>query len=298
MVTVKRVVKIVAMAGAIASFSTYASAADTQVASYTNVGSPSGHIVWLKNTDGAPVNYTAVSGQATQAGPNGTGGYIFTTNDVAGPGGGPKTPATIGAINTSFFYHLADLGLPVTGLAAQFTLFGQAANGNPADCMAGCTSGKSIEQGGINGGFSFIYSGATTTIGATTFHAGDNLLSGSFSNAYISGKVGSSSPAYTAEDFASLSGDVSFNSDFLTFDAMSLDAIKLTIGGATPTLRRSAPGQAMSSFRSVTTGEFHSNPEPMIPGVPEPGAWALMLIGFGSAGAMLRARRRVGLAVA
>ncbi len=63
---------------------------------------------------------------------------------------------------------------------------------------------------------------------------------------------------------------------------------------APPTLRRSAPGQAMSSFLAVTTGAFHANPEPMIPGVPEPGAWALMLIGFDSAGAMLRARRRVG----
>jgi len=65
-------------------------------------------------------------------------------------------------------------------------------------------------------------------------------------------------------------------------------------GGGAPTLRRSAPGQAMSSFRAVTTGAFHANPEPLIPGVPEPGAWALMLIGFDSAGAMLRARRRVG----
>ena len=291
MKSVKNIAGIVAVAGAIASFSTYASAADTQVASYSNVGSPSGHIVWLKNTDGAPVNYTAVSGQAAQVGPNGTGGYIFTTNQGAGPGGGPLTPATIGAIDTSFFYHLADLGLPVTGLAAKFTLFGQASNGNPADCLGGCTTGKSIEQGGINGGFSFIYSGPTTTLGAFTFHAGDNLLSGAFTNAYISGKVGSASPAFTAEDLI-LSGDVTFNSDFLTFAGTSLDAIKLTIGGATPTLGRTAPGQALSSFRSVTTGEFHSDPEPSIPGVPEPGAWALMIMGFGAAGTMLRTRRR------
>lgn len=31
-------------------------------------------------------------------------------------------------------------------------------------------------------------------------------------------------------------------------------------------------------------------------GVPEPGAWALMLLGFGGAGAMIRSRRRLAAA--
>lgn len=33
-------------------------------------------------------------------------------------------------------------------------------------------------------------------------------------------------------------------------------------------------------------------------GVPEPTTWALMIVGFGGAGALLRRRRRAGAAVA
>jgi hypothetical protein len=37
-------------------------------------------------------------------------------------------------------------------------------------------------------------------------------------------------------------------------------------------------------------------PGGLVGGVPEPGAWALMILGFGGAGAMLRSRRRTALA--
>jgi hypothetical protein len=43
---------------------------------------------------------------------------------------------------------------------------------------------------------------------------------------------------------------------------------------------------------------FNVNPTalPGAPGVPEPSAWAMLIAGFGAAGAMLRRRRRAALA--
>jgi len=48
-------------------------------------------------------------------------------------------------------------------------------------------------------------------------------------------------------------------------------------------------GQSLKSFTSVSTGDFEGNVKPA---VPEPASWALMLMGVGGLGGMLRARRK------
>ncbi len=53
-----------------------------------------------------------------------------------------------------------------------------------------------------------------------------------------------------------------------------------------------------TAFIDAVSLSFVGDLPPPMGGVPEPGAWALMILGFGSAGAALRLRRRTGPAAA
>jgi len=60
-------------------------------------------------------------------------------------------------------------------------------------------------------------------------------------------------------------------------------------GGEEATFTVTFPGAAAPAFQSVS---------PDTPAVPEPSAWAMMLVGFGGLGAVMRARRRPGAVAA
>jgi hypothetical protein len=49
-------------------------------------------------------------------------------------------------------------------------------------------------------------------------------------------------------------------------------------------------GKSLRSFRATATGSFSSDPAPTITALPEPGAWAMLIAGFGLVG--FAARRR------
>ena len=68
--------------------------------------------------------------------------------------------------------------------------------------------------------------------------------------------------------------------------AMFLTVLAFNLLGASTGFNAGA-GQALDSFNANGGGNFDA-----ITGVvPEPGTWALMILGFGGAGAMLRRRR-------
>lgn len=59
-----------------------------------------------------------------------------------------------------------------------------------------------------------------------------------------------------------------------------------------PTLGTSLVSMSFTSTEAFAVDDLTFGLPDQIPGVPEPGAWALMILGFGATGAMLRRRAR------
>lgn len=220
-------------------------------------------------------------------GPNGTGsgGSIYTSAPNAG-----NTPGTV-KIKFSFLLPGLD---QVSGVIADFTLLATSVN-SPV-----MTDGTFYLNPSISGGFSII-STAPITIAGHIYGAGANLLSATFSEAYIFGAVGATSGEL---DSSGLGTDITYSSDFLSFApthdrdfALSLASIAQTLAAVNPVDEDGNPvnpgaGTSLSSFRGNSSGSFSSNPAPLITvAVPELASWMMFIGGFGLIGASLRRRR-------
>jgi PEP-CTERM motif len=182
-----------------------------------------------------------------------------------------------------FTYDVA--GLSSAPVLATLTLSGTSTS-------PGSMSGGNVVQGGINGTFSIT---SPTPVDGTT-----NLLSGSFSGAEIAGPAFGST---TSVQDSLTTGSVSFSTGLpgtvLSFgsdnsgDSFSFSGTSLTILA----LRGNSP----FNFGGVFSGNFaatSAGPGAAGAAVPEPATWAMMLIGAGAVGGVLRRSRRTGLALA
>ncbi len=150
-------------------------------------------------------------------------------------------------------------------------------SGNAATSVAG----QKI-QGGLHGTFSFTSLGAFSRNGVN-YGTGVNLLSGTFTGGTIMGAgTGSVSGDPLAGGYVDYTSGVIDTTNFrLDTFILSLNAIhRGNASGLSFT-----NGQSLKNFTATTTGQFAA-------AVPEPTTWALMIMGFGGAGAMLRNRRR------
>ncbi|OSZ69219.1 hypothetical protein CAP39_10575 [Sphingomonas sp. IBVSS1] len=180
----------------------------------------------------------------------------------------------------------------VTNINAVWTMSGSVTN------TIATISGNTLNQANLTGSFSFITTQAIT-IGANTFAAGSNLLSGSFSLAQLSGTRGGNSAGISGS--TPPTNSVTYTSDFLTFgntndrnfaiNLTSVNPVLQAAGGGTPF----TPTSAVNSFRAVAGGSFSSDPAPIVTAVPEPGTWALMIAGMGLVG-FARRRRQISVA--
>jgi hypothetical protein len=224
-------------------------------------------------------------------------GAVDLTNNLAWTNTGFSVGSLTNIPNDSHFeggvtdvsFSFLEFGLP-GNLDADFDL--SATSTSPAVVAFGVL----LAQPGISGSFHFTYDGPDTVIDGFLFLHGANLLSGTFTNAFISGIVGGDAASIQSELYTT--GPITFTSDFLTFQdpCCGDETMSLNLNGVTPTLHINAQGDTLASFDSNAGGEFAADvvaeTAPHGGGVPEPATWTLMLIGFGAAGAALRRRAR------
>lgn len=150
--------------------------------------------------------------------------------------------------------------------------------------------GATYTQTGINGAFKFVYTGTTKTLdGISLVKNSTVLFSGTFTDAWIQGRggVGGIDVSIANGGAATFSSSIY---DLANFDPKS-EEFSFHLGNVSPAFTRANKTSALSSFRAHVAGEFQAD------AVPEPASWALMITGFGAAGAMLRRRRRLALAL-
>jgi hypothetical protein len=183
---------------------------------------------------------------------------------------------TAGAANVLFSF----LGDPALSgfdhLSAKLTLTGSVVD-TPATF-----NGVTYTQTGVNGAFQFVYSGPTTTLnGISLVKNVTHLLDGTFTNAWIQGQGGVGGMDVSVGN----GGSASYASSIYDLSGFNAEEFTIHLGAVAPNFGRANASSALNSFRTHIGGEFQGI-------VPEPATWALMIMGFGSAGAMLRAQRR------
>lgn len=203
-----------------------------------------------------------------------SGGQLYTTATA--------TATTPGSAHVNFSL-LGSLASYVNNANAIFTL-----NANTTAGHAATIAGGFLFQNVTSGTFSFT-STAPITIGSTTFAAGSNLLSATFTNGTIAGgNRGTSGGISGSTEGGNI---VNYTSDFLDFSATISRDWSLAFTSANPVLSRSTVASALNSFRGTTGGNFSSDPAPG-GSVPEPQVWGLLITGLGLVGVQMRRRSR------
>ena len=212
-----------------------------------------------------------------------------------------KSYGTPGAVDVRFsFLQSAFTTQPVVqNVDALLTVTGTIAKNTPLQTAT--VFGQTVfDQANFSGTFTFVTKTAIT-VGAPnfmphTYAAGSNLLTVTFNGADITGSIGGSSG--NSQDSTLGGGTVTFTSDFLDFTQTSERDLALSLTSVFPTFAQASmvatKNQALKSFLTNGSGQFSSDPAPVINGlvvVPEPGVWMLMVAGFGLVG--VSARRRV-----
>lgn len=231
-------------------------------------------------------SYTQVGGGKTFAwdGIGGNGGRLFSNSTLASN----ASAAQIGAASAQWvnvLFNFNDEG--VMGLQGQL-LFSATA---PTGAATQLTATNPIRQSNLNGSFAFKYTGAgPVTAYGTTFNTGANLLSGTFTNGWLS--VGGSSGGF-ADSFGLTGGNVTLASGVIPMNKLIDGDLGFSFTGVTPQAQIIGANSTrqLKDFRASSGANFSAT------ALPEPASWALMIMGFGAAGAVLR-RRNLAAATA
>jgi hypothetical protein len=139
----------------------------------------------------------------------------------------------------------------------------------------------------FTGNFAFTYTGPTQIIDGHTVDAGDDLLSGSFTDALFTGQGHAASLLDSSA--------VSFNNNSLLTFGGGDEALAFGATNIDPSV--SIKNSVLANFTGVASGNFSSGDLVIITGgTPEPATWAMMLLGLFGLGTALRLRPRLQLA--
>jgi hypothetical protein len=83
-----------------------------------------------------------------------------------------------------------------------------------------------------------------------------------------------------------IGGSLELSSGVIDLSWLLLDSASFDFSGVVPEFADDDGDNALDSFAATGFSATFSG------AIPEPGTWALMIMGFGGAGAMLRSRRR------
>ena len=175
----------------------------------------------------------------------------------------------------------------VSGLAADLTGFQDATLSvdfvsNLGTTSSGGASRVQLFDTVTNGSISFVRTSAAAEGAGTR----TNLLTVSFKNAELDASQNNGSFTFKSN----ANSVITFTSDFLDFTNVLGKDFALSFSGSSPNFN--APvGSSSQSLSASGSGTFASDPLPVVPGVPEPASWAMMLGGFGLLGATLRTRK-------
>jgi hypothetical protein len=209
---------------------------------------------------------------------NGNRNFLWARNS-SGVTYGTTAGTPFGA--TPILFSLVGSPVPVS-VAANFLL-----SGSQVTLPTGVSSGAFTQ---VVNSFTFNITTATSfCYGSNCFNAGDSLLSGTVQNSAITGTLGGLSANFSG---STAGGSViNLSSPLVSFDPGTQYAFNFLLGNMDRPLA-SAANTSLGSFRSTISGSFSAEPTPTF-NVPEPGTWALMIVGMGLVGVARRRRRKV-----
>ena len=228
-----------------------------------------------------------------------------TTYDFYYKNPGSTHPTVAGASANATFYTVSSNTSKVPGsVLVQFSfdneggyLDGAVSNVTAKYTLTGATDGPAVvdsfsgnlEQH-VDATFSFVTT-APITVDHTLYPTGSILLSGTYGGAILTGD--GTSGGISANN-TKLGRTLTLSSDFVTFTTGNALDASFTLNAANPAFSDLLAGMySFKTFKADDGGSFSADPVPKVNAVPEPASWALMMVGFGLAGASIRRRSRV-----
>lgn len=191
--------------------------------------------------------------------------------------------ASTSAGNTQVLFSLVGAATPLAVVGNMLL------QGSTTDDPLGVTTGSFTQTVDsftfdITATSNFVYNSVSIT-------AGQSLLQGTVSNARLTGTIGGTTGSLVGSTLGGAT--ITYTSPLFTFNPVTNYGFSLGLGGVNAAFASGATTRAINDFRSTISGTYQSDPPPTFVAIPEPGTWAMMIVGMGLVGFARRRRSAV-----